>query len=443
MNTINKESVIFFDLDGTLYSYNKGHEAGLRGAYPYWQNLTGQTYEEFIDRYHKSRANVKRFLQMTVGSHSRALYFQGMIDDNFKTSQPLHIAELTQKYWDTFIDTIEPFEGVEEALDELRKNGHKLAIITNMSAEVQFRKLHKLKLDNFFEAIISSEEAGQEKPHPHIYLHAINRMKVKPQKCVMIGDDYRNDIEAAHYIGMKGIYIGIESKPPNDHVDKIESFHELVPTIERIKSEPLEGVIKYKLHHRKTNEFTGGTNLSELIHQRDSLWKLNLIGVYPPNHRLTPNVGFGNASQRYTSNGQFFVSGTQTGDLSETSEDKYSLVLDFNVETNEIFSKGPSKPSSESMTHAAIYEIAPEVNAVVHVHYEKMWKSYQKLGLLTTPQDVAYGTPAMANAVKDVYRENPELSAPVCMLGHTDGLIAWGKSHEEVLKIFTDALSKL
>ncbi|MFV2015335.1 MAG: HAD-IIIA family hydrolase, partial [Candidatus Heimdallarchaeota archaeon] len=349
---------IFFDLDGTLYSYNKGHTAGLQRSFSYWSELTGDDYKEFMNKYQKSRKNVKRFLAGTVGSHSRALYFQGMVEENFKTSLPYHIAELTQKYWESFINTITPFPGVEETLKNLKDQGHQLAIITNMSSDIQFRKLHKLNLDNYFDAVITSEEAGQEKPHPHIYLHAVGRLNANMSNCVMIGDDYNNDVEVAEFISMKGLLVAIEDDHSEIDAQKIITFPQILEIINKLQDEPLEGVIKYKLTYRKSDLNIDGKEFHSLIHARDVLWKLNLIGVYPNDHYLTPKVGFGNISERYTKNGQFIISGSQTGDIENTSAKHYALVLDYNIDENNLYSKGLIKPSSESLTHAAIYSVA-------------------------------------------------------------------------------------
>jgi HAD superfamily hydrolase (TIGR01549 family) len=434
---------IFFDLDGTLYSYNSGHQAGLKGAYEYWSELTGDSYEKFFDKYMLNRSRIKRFLSGTVGSHSRVLYFQGMVEQDFQSSRPFHIAELTQRYWDAFINDIKPFENVESVLGNLKSKGYQLALITNMSAEVQFRKLHRLNLDNYFEAVITSEEAGQEKPHPHIYFHAIDRLNVNPKNCIMIGDDFKNDVEVAEFVGMRPILITIEQDEPSHSGFKLDAFAKLPKIIDKIYAQPLEGVIKYKLDHRKTEMNITQDLMQPLIELRDRLFELNLIGVYPSDHYLTPDVGFGNASIRYTNNGQFLVSGSQTGHIQKTNIEDYAIVLDYVIDDNKLVSKGMTKPSSESMTHAAIYEIAPEVNCVIHVHHKNMWENYEKLGMTTTPQDVPYGTPEMARAVQNVYRENPKLNSPVCMLGHIEGLLTWGETLDEAINLYLEALKKL
>jgi putative hydrolase of the HAD superfamily len=433
---------IFFDLDGTLYSYKDGHDAGLHGAYDYWSKITDDDFDQFYEKYKQSRKNVKRFLKGTVGSHSRVLYFQGMVEKDFESSQPYHIAELTQRYWDTFIDSIEPFEGVETALSLLLEKGYQLAIITNMDAEIQFRKLHKLNLDNYFTAVITSEEAGEEKPHPHIFLHSRDRLKVNAEDCIMIGDNWEHDVEVAEYIGMRGIHVTIEEEP-RENTTRLNNYSELVRIIDEMIADPIEGVIKYKLDHRDSEMHVSLTETDPLIQLRDKLWELNLIGVYPPDHALTPNIGFGNASVRYTDNGQFIISGSQTGEKKDTSIDDYALVLDYDIENNRVISKGITKPSSESMTHAAIYSIAPEVKYVIHVHHKELWENYRKLEMSTTPEDAPYGTPEMAKAIQEAYKSQPKLNAPVCLLGHIEGLLTWGETKEEALELFLEALKKL
>ncbi len=433
---------IFFDLDGTLYSYRDGHNVGLQGAYDYWSTITDDDFEQFYDKYKQSRKKVKRFLTGTVGSHSRVLYFQGMVEKDFQSSQPYHIAELTQRYWDTFIDSIVPFEGVETTLCNLLEKGYQLAIITNMDAEIQFRKLHQLNLDNYFAAVITSEETGKEKPHPHIFLHSLDRLNVKAEDCIMIGDNWEQDVEVAEFVGMKGIHVTIEEEP-KDGTISLNKYSDLEDIIDELLSDPIEGVIKYKLDHRGAALKVDRTKVKPLVQLRDKLWELSLIGVYPPDHPVTPNIGFGNTSVRYTGNGQFIITGSQTGEKKETSIEDYALVLDYDIDNNRVISKGQTKPSSESMTHAAIYDIAPEVQWVIHVHHEEMWKNYEKLAMNTTPEDAPYGTPEMARAIQQAYRSQPKLNTPICLLGHTDGLLTWGKTKEEALKLFLDALKQL
>lgn len=438
--------IIFFDLDATLYSYSKGHQAGLERTYTYWKTITSDPFEIFYDKYMNGRKAAKRFLGGSVASHSRALYFQNMVETEFETSIPFHIAELTQLYWDSFINNITPFEGVKETLEKLKDLGFKLAIITNMSAEVQMRKLHKLGIDPYFDVLITSEEAGQQKPHPHIYLHAMNRFTdhIVPENCFMVGDSFEHDVEAPEFLGMTGILVTMDLKKIPEKATRVaNTFSEIYDIIETEIAEPLDGVIKFALHHRNTGLQIDTNVFQELIDLRDRLKELNLIGVYPDDYYMTPGVGFGNASIRYTSDHQFLVSGSQTGPLITTTQDHYSLVTDCDIDNNALTSKGPIKPSSESMSHAAIFEIAPEVKCVIHVHSKKMWDAFEKFDMPITPEDVLYGTPEMARALQDVYNKTPVLVKPICMRGHIEGLLTWGRTVQEALQLYLDIVDKL
>ncbi len=447
-----RKLTVFFDLDGTLYSYETGHGQGLFRAYEYWREITGQSFEEFKRQYDDVKSIIKRYLPDTAASHSRSLYFQTMVEQNFKKTRAKHIAELTQSYWEGFIDSIEPFEGVRDILRELVERGHRLAIITNMSADVQFRKLHALGIDQFFQAVITSEEVGHEKPHPHIYLHALHRMNASSRDAVMIGDSYEHDIEPAEFMGIRSFLINIENNQSREIIERLGServitrFEEVLSKIEKIGGGVLEslreGVIKYVLNHSFKPVFSQ-IQVEDLVRVRDELWRLKLIGVYPLDHPDTPGVGYGNVSKRYTVDGQFIITGSQTGDLPTLSAEHFALVMDYDIDNNKVYSKGLSRPSSEAMTHAAIYEVGLGINWVIHVHNRDLWEKHEELGLLTTPQHATYGTPELARAIQVVFSKYPDTDKPVALLGHEEGLVSWGKTAEEAVNKMVLALKKV
>ncbi len=443
--------VIFFDLDGTLYSYETGHQQGLKRAHKYWERITNQDYNTFKKQYEQVKKAIKRYLPDTAASHSRSLYFQTMIEQNFKKTQAKHIAELTHKYWEGFIENIKPFPNVEQTLRQLTIQGHRLAIITNMSADIQFKKLHALNIDQYFEAVITSEEVGHEKPHPHIYLHALNKMKATPENTIMIGDNYEHDIEPAEFMGIKAFLINIEGNQSFQDMQKIRtehiinSFEQLllkIRVIKKTQDQPNEGMIKYQLQHNHKQVLTP-QQITDINQVREKLWELKLIGIYPENHPKTPGVGYGNVSKRYTLDGQFIITGTQTGHLKHLTTKHYAIVTDYNIEQNTIYSKGQTRPSSEALTHAAIYEIAPNIKWVIHVHHRMLWEHAQNLNLPTTPPNAEYGTPQLARAIQNTYNEIPETTKPVVLLGHEEGILSWGENKEIALQKILDALKKI
>jgi L-ribulose-5-phosphate 4-epimerase len=158
-----------------------------------------------------------------------------------------------------------------------------------------------------------------------------------------------------------------------------------------------EGYIKFEAHWEKAPPLDDGL-LEELQRWRQKLYDLQLIGAYPD------GIGFGNISQRYNRN-EFIISGSATGNFPELTAAHYILVTKVDAPQNQLWCRGPVVASSESMSHAALYAVDDAIGAVIHVHHLPMWE--QLLGAVpTTPEHIPYGTPEMAAAIAQLFRES-------------------------------------
>lgn len=99
-------------------------------------------------------------------------------------------------------------------VEELAKR-YKLGMITN-TYEIAFRDLEReFNLNKHFDVIITSYEAGLIKPDPKIFHEATKRLGAQPSETVMVGDSYRDDVQAAEAEGLTGILIDRRGKQPN------------------------------------------------------------------------------------------------------------------------------------------------------------------------------------------------------------------------------------
>lgn len=103
-------------------------------------------------------------------------------------------------------------------------------------------------------------------------------------------------------------------------------------------------------------------------------------------------------------------------------------------------------PSSEALTHACVYRQDQTIHSVIHVHSPEIWQKTDELGLSYTPSNIAYGTPEMAVAVAELFKTGRMKQTPIfSMLGHQDGIVAFGDSIEQaawqLIKALSDALS--
>lgn len=188
-----------------------------------------------------------------------------------------------------------------------------------------------------------------------------------------------------------------------------------------------EGYIKFQCHWEKAT--ASKEDLSELIHWRNKLLQIGLIGYYPD-----INVGFGNISQKMEGK-QFIISGTQTGHIEHIQPEHFTTVTDYNIFTNEVWCKGSVKASSESMTHAMIYENDLLAEAVIHIHSSALWKQLiDKVS--TSKKEVPYGTPEMANEITRLFNETEvKTQKIIVMAGHEEGILSFGTSLEEAGEI--------
>lgn len=212
--------------------------------------------------------------------------------------------------------------------------------------------------------------------------------------------------------------------------------------------EPADGVIKFQADHREEPLPVAryGDLAATLIAWRAILAHVGAIGQ--EGHRYG-GVGFGNVSGRVgpypgaPGARPFLVTGTQTGGQDCLSLDDFCLVETWRVARNAVRSRGSILPSSESMTHGAIYDLGPHIRFVFHGHCPVLWRNARALRLPTTAPEVAYGTPAMAAEVVRLYRETALSEGGVLSMGgHEDGIIAFGRSAEEAGAAFTVALSR-
>lgn len=190
-----------------------------------------------------------------------------------------------------------------------------------------------------------------------------------------------------------------------------------------------EGVIKYQLNHRQ-QPISVDAPLTDLNAWRTIIVRLGLIGQSPDRY---DNIGFGNISQRIKADSaQFIISGTQTGHLEQLNSEQYCLIVNAEPERNRLHSIGLCKPSSESLTHASVYAQNPSIQAIIHAHSPEIWKHTAALDLPHTNTDIPYGTVEMAVAVQQLFQSGILANTSLfTMLGHEDGVIAFGRNMQE------------
>ncbi len=202
--------LVLLDLDNTLYDYQHCHEIGTRSMLSKWVEQTGEDTQKFEEAYKRSRDEVKQRHPGKAISHSRLFYSQGAVESLLNTTDAGLILELYASYWDNFIQAMKLYDDVLPFLTACKKKKIPVGLVTDMTAFVQFRKVVHLRINTFLDFIVTSEEAGIEKPAPGIYLLAVakaKKIKDKIRRIIVTGDDDSRDTFASSEFQVMNYYI--------------------------------------------------------------------------------------------------------------------------------------------------------------------------------------------------------------------------------------------
>jgi L-ribulose-5-phosphate 4-epimerase len=185
-----------------------------------------------------------------------------------------------------------------------------------------------------------------------------------------------------------------------------------------------EGVVKYTVKH-ETARLDLPAAMPEFFSWRQRLRQLELIG------EDAHGLGYGNLSIRLFATPTFLITSSQSSGLHEVDQRHFAKVTVVDLDRNFLRSSGQMPPSSEALSHAALYQMNGAIRAVVHVHSRPIWAANRDR-LPTTKDDVPYGTPEMAYEMIRLHKSKALGRLGVIVMGgHQDGVIAFGPSLAE------------
>jgi HAD superfamily hydrolase (TIGR01549 family) len=103
------------------------------------------------------------------------------------------------------------YEDAVPVLDELRRAGLKLGLVSNGARDLEaFVVHHRLDVD----AAVGSRAHGWTKPHETIFRAALERLEVEPEDAAMVGDSPEDDVDGARALGMRAFLVDRENRYP-------------------------------------------------------------------------------------------------------------------------------------------------------------------------------------------------------------------------------------
>ena len=165
---------LLLDLDNTCYEYKPCHQAALESVRIEIEKIVG-LLPEFTTQYSAAQAQVKARIPTQAASHSRVLYFQALFELLGRTDGHIHAANLEEIYWSTFTSKMQLAAGLGNFLVQTRENGTTIVVVSDLTTALQCKKMNALGMADKIDYLVTSEEAGVEKPGAAMFLIALEK----------------------------------------------------------------------------------------------------------------------------------------------------------------------------------------------------------------------------------------------------------------------------
>ena len=222
----NKIKDVFFDLDHTLWDFDKNSKHTFKKILV--DNEINIDINVFLETYGPINTDYWKLYRENNISKDKLRY--GRLNDTFKVLNIDISTKIIYKLSDDYIKHLSSFNFLIDDTIQILKyldSRYKLHIITNGFQEVQNLKLINSGINHFFKTITNSEMAGVKKPNQKIFQLAINKARTDFDSSIMIGDNLDADIHGALNSGMDAILFNYHKTNVPEGVVSIDKLIEL------------------------------------------------------------------------------------------------------------------------------------------------------------------------------------------------------------------------
>jgi putative hydrolase of the HAD superfamily len=232
---------LLVDLDDTLYAYAPCNEVGLEAVFERLQRRVVVSRDGFRALHDEVRLELARELAGQAASHDRMLFLKRIVERLLGRVEVGLVLELHELYWEAFLARAEPAPDAHAVLGRLSRR-MPVVLVTNQVTAVQLAKVRRLGFEESLHALVTSQEAGADKPDPRIFRLALAAAGVGAEEALMVGDTIRGDLEGATAAGIRCVHtreFRDEVAPPGLALASLGRLGELPAVLEGL-SGPLD-----------------------------------------------------------------------------------------------------------------------------------------------------------------------------------------------------------
>ncbi len=200
---------VLFDFDDTLFDHKHSYQKALKALYDDSEILQTQSFAMLEDEYTKC---LEDFHTLTIqGQHSldqiRTLRTQSIFRAYGVELSDEEAFARDKIFRTTYKAAQQEVPGTTALLDALKKDGYQIGVVTNHISSEQERKIQELGFKSHVDVLVAAHDYGISKPDPQVFTMILDALEVEAHETVMVGDSWRSDVEGAHALGIRSIWL--------------------------------------------------------------------------------------------------------------------------------------------------------------------------------------------------------------------------------------------
>ncbi|MGD8545044.1 MAG: HAD family hydrolase [Candidatus Bathyarchaeota archaeon] len=224
---------ILFDLGGTLINFDVVHPGEIFQRFLISLGISrslDETKMAFLNA-EKEAKDIK--LLSSFGKMDREEYWNqwdALVLKHLGIEEHMELGRIIQSKWFDFVNFI-LYPEVKDVLMKLKQKGLKLGLISTGYEEGIHFILRKVNLEKAtFDVIVGVDTIEKVKPDPDIFRYAINKLNVRPEEAIFIGDNVESDYKGAEKAGLHALLIDRTEKQQSD-LRTIKNLKEILSQI--------------------------------------------------------------------------------------------------------------------------------------------------------------------------------------------------------------------
>ena len=227
----NKYELVLFDLDGTLFDYDRAEEYALKKSLECFD--IDFNADSYLEKYRRINREVwEEFERGETNLDELKLKRFRILFNIFDIKQDTEV--FSKSYLDFISEASFMIEGAQDVIFALYRE-YKLALVTNGIYSTQYKRLEGSPLGNYFNVFVASEKIGVAKPDPDFFRYVFKASEhSNKHTAIIIGDSLSSDIKG-------GLNFGIDTCWFNP--GKIKNEEKISPTYEIEKLAQIKDIL--------------------------------------------------------------------------------------------------------------------------------------------------------------------------------------------------------